>query len=447
MHKIAIIGAGSTSFTKNLLTAMFSYKNVKDCNFYFHDIDKKRMELIYEFAKVLKNQEKTEATFTCTTSLEKALDGADFVITTFTKGGLKAWELDLLIPEKYGVFQEAGDTMGAGGIFRAMRDIPEIVKIAKNMERLCPNGLLLNYANPLAPMIKSVKTVSSINIVGLCYGVRYTIAQLLGFLKLGEWIHHPDSLARRKGIVYSSIDNRVEFSYAGINHMTWITSLTLDKKDLYPDIRKLVDDKEIIKEDIIRFELLKMFDYFPTVNHWHMSDYLPYFKKNKTIMKRFLPNRWNLLEIEKEKNIKQVKTIKDEISGKKRVHVSQNIFNAPKIINAIINDELTKVNVNTTNDDFVPNLPTKSVIEIPAFVDKNGIRPCKVLNLSDSCASLNKTNILMQELLVKGVLQKDRKILKQALCLDPLTSAVCTLGEISDMFDEMHKAQKEYIDL
>ena len=446
MTKIVMIGAGSTSFTRQLLMAMFSYKNVKDCFFALYDIDEKKLDFTYKFTKQIIKQENTKAKVEKFSSLEDSLKDADFVITTFTVGGMKAWKNDLEIPKKYGVDQEAGDTMGPGGIFRAMRDIPVLVNIAKQMENLCPNALLLNYSNPLAPMVNAVKKSTNINIVGLCYGVQYTVCQLLGFLGEDKWISHPDENKKRHDIVNSTLSEKVEFEFAGINHMTWITKISLDGEDLYPRIKELVNNKKVQDEDLIRLEILKMFDFYSTVNHWHMSDYHPYFKKNEKLTKKFLPIRWDLLSLEEDKVKSINKIMQEEIDGVKTIEVRQNIFNAPKIINAIMNDEKTRVNVNVSNNDYVYNLPFKSIVEIPAFVDKDGIKPCIVDSLSSSCAALNKTNILMQELLVEGVLNKDLKLLKQTLALDPLTAAVCTLEDISLMFDELYEKQKEYLD-
>lgn len=445
MNKIVLIGAGSSSFAKQLLSAMFSYDNVKDSTFILHDVDENKLNFTYDFTKKLIEQETTKATVIKTLYLDEALKNADFVITAFTVGGMKAWELDLSIPLKYGVDQDAGDTMGPGGMFRAMRDIPVLVNIAKTMEKLCPNALLLNYSNPLAPMIKAVKETTSINVVGLCYAVQATVAQILGFLGEDKWISNPSENKKRHDIVNSTISEKVEYEFAGINHMTWITKISLDGEDLYPRIRQLVDDEKVKKEDFVRLELLKTFGYFCTPNHWHLSDYLPYFKKNKKLTNKFLPVRWNLLNLEREKFKLMRKQMEEEMGEKTTIQVKQNIFNAPKIINAIMNNEKTKVNVNTNNNNYIPNLPLQSIIEIPAFVDKNGIKPCKVTNLSNSCASLNKTNIIFQDLLVEGVLNKDLNLLKQALCFDPLTSAVCTLEEIFSLFDEMYSAQKEFL--
>ncbi len=445
MNKIVLIGAGSSSFARQLLCAMFSYDKVKDSTFVLHDINKSKLYFTYNFTQKLIKQENTKAKVIKTLCLEEALRDADFVITAFTVGGIKVWEKDLLIPLKYGVDQDAGDTMGPGGMFRAMRDIPVLVDIAKKMEKLCPNALLLNYSNPLAPMVKAVKETTSINIVGLCYAVQSTVAQILGFLGEDKWISNPDENKKRHDIVNSKISENVEFEFAGINHMTWITKISLNGEDLYPKIRKLVNDEKVKKEDLVRVELLKTFDYFCTPNHWHLSDYLPYFKKNEKLTKKFLPIRWNLLNLEREKVKLMTRQMEDEISDKTTITVKENIFNAPKIINAIMNNKKIRVNINTNNDNYVPNLPLHSIVEIPAFVDKNGIKPCRVTNLSNACASLNKTNILFQELLVEGVLKKDLKLLKQALCFDPLTSAVCTLDEISSMFDEMYKDQQELL--
>lgn len=287
MNKIVLIGAGSSSFARQLLCAMFSYDNVKDSIFILHDIDENKLDFTYKFVKKLIEQENTKAEVIKTLSLEESLENANFVITTFTVGGMNAWEKDLAIPLRYGIDQDAGDTMGPGGMFRAMRDIPVLVNIAKKMEELCPNALLLNYSNPLAPMIKAVKETTSINVVGLCYAVQYTVAQLLGFIGEDKWISHPNENKKRHDIVNSKISKNVEFDFAGINHMTWITKMSLNGEDLYPRIRKLLTNEKVIKEDLVRLELLKTFDYFCTVNHWHLSDYLPYFKKNEKLTKNF----------------------------------------------------------------------------------------------------------------------------------------------------------------
>ena len=249
MNKIVLIGAGSSSFARQLLTAMFSYSNVKDSTFILHDIDKRKLDFTYDFTKKLIEQENTKAKVIKTLSLDEALKDADFVITAFTIGGMKAWEKDLSIPLKYGIDQDAGDTMGPGGMFRAMRDIPVLVNIAKQMEKLCPNALLLNYSNPLAPMIKAVKETTSINVVGLCYAVQSTVAQILGFLGEDKWISNPSENKKRHDIVNSKISDNVKYEFAGINHMTWITKISLNGEDLYPRIRKLINDEKVIKED------------------------------------------------------------------------------------------------------------------------------------------------------------------------------------------------------
>jgi len=446
LKKITLIGAGSSAFARQLLSALFSYDSVKDCLFFLHDLDEKRLNFTYDFTKKLILQEKTKAQVERSLDLNESLKNSDFVITCLAKGGLEAWEYDINIPASFNIAQEAGDTMGIGAIFRAARDLPVLLNIAKKMQYLCPKAILLNYSNPLAPIIKALSENSSTKVYGLCYGVHYTLAQILGFLGLGTWIYHPSENQKRHDIVNSKLKSELKYDFAGINHMTWITKLELNGKDLYPDLRALVNDKKAKEEDFIRLEILKYFDYFSTINHWHMSDLVPYFKKNPKLTKHFLPKRWNLLELEKQKLKEMTSVIQAEISGDKKIEVKRNIFNAPKIINAIINNEKTRVNVNVLNKNFVPNLPQNSCVEIPALVDKNGIAPSTCEPLPLQCASLNKTNIIFQEMLCEGVLKKDLSLLKQALYFDPLSSAICTLDDLSTLFDMMHEKQKKFLE-
>lgn len=445
MQKIAIIGAGSVSFTRFLLCAFFYYKNVKDSEFYLHDIDTKKLKLMQEFAEKLKNITNSKAQIKTTNDLCKALENADFVITTFSVGGIDIWNKDIQIPQKYKVFQEVGDTMGAGGLFRGLRHIPVLLDILQKMQKLCPSAILFNETNPLAPLIWAANEVSDIQIYGDCYGIHYSSAQLLGFLNLSKYIKHPIKNQYRKDIVFLKLPDNLEVKYGGINHMTWFLEIKLNGVDLYPQIKKLCFNEEVLKEDFIRFEILKKFGYFSTINHWHMSDYVPYFKKNKIDMKRFLPKSWNIIELEKEKASKASDELKSYIHDEISIPLGENIFNIPKVINALINDKKIQINLNVQNQNYITNLPNDCVVEIPCIVENQKIKPQVVGKLPYQCAALNLTNINFQRLLVQSVLQKNLNLAKQALYIDPLTSAVCLLDDMDKMFDEMLKENKKYL--
>lgn len=445
MPKIAIIGAGSVSFTRFLLCAFFYYKNVKDSEFYLHDVKIEKLYLMQEFANKLKKSTHSNAEIKITNNLSEALENANFVITTFSVGGIDIWSKDIEIPKKYKVFQEVGDTMGVGGLFRGLRHMPVLIEIAQNMQKLCPKAILFNEANPLAPLIWAVSEVSDIQIYGDCYGIHYSLAQLLGFLSLSKYIKHPIKNQYRKDIVFSKLPDNLELKYAGINHMTWFLEIKLNKTDLYPQIKKLCFDEKVLQEDFIRFEILKKFGYFSTINHWHMSDYLPYFKKNTNDIKRYLSKSWNIIELEKEKISKTISEIQGYINDEIPIPLGENIFNIPKVINALINDENISVNLNVKNKNYITNLPSDCVVEIPCIVKNKTIKPQNIGKLPHQCAALNLTNINFQRLLVQSVLQKDLNLARQALYLDPLTSSVCSLDEMDQIFDEMLKENEKYL--
>ncbi|MGF1764880.1 alpha-galactosidase [Aliivibrio kagoshimensis] len=449
MTKITLIGAGSVMFTRQIVSALLSYPALSNIELMLVDVEPGVLKRSHQLITLMIKQTGLPAKVSMSTNQRQALVHSDFVINVIQVGGLDPWQLDMDIPKKYGVIQEVGDTMGPGGIFRALRHIPPMLNILSDMEQICPDALFINYANPLAPLTWAAKEFSSIQSIGLCYGVRYTAAQLAGYLGVGEWIDHPYTPELWQALMYKEVPESINYEFAGINHMTWITKFMMDGEDLQPKIEAMVNDPKVYASDGVRCEIVKFFGLWCTENHWHCSDYLPYFRKNEQMINDFLPRRWNLLELEKEVHAASKKEIDAQLNGDLEFVIAQNMLNAPKIINAMVSGERTRINGNVPNQQantlLIDNLPQECVVEVPIWVDKKGLQPQAMGKLPTQCASLIKTNTAVHELIVEAVMNSDLNAARYALSLDPVTATVCTLEQINAMFDEMYQAQKQWL--
>ncbi|HKK32605.1 MAG TPA: alpha-galactosidase [Desulfomicrobiaceae bacterium] len=445
MAKLTIIGAGSVMFTKQILASIFSFPALRDLHIVLEDLEPEALKTTHRLAVAMAEQEGIPARISMETEQRTALKGADFVICAVQVGGLEAWKLDRDIPKKYGVDQEVGDTLGPGGIFRGLRHIPVILDILRDMEEVCPDAVLMNYSNPLAPLVWAANAVSNISTVGLCYGVTYTIAQLAGYLGVGPWVDHPYTPELWDDLLHVAIPEDVTVRYGGINHLCWILDVQFQGRDMREQIARLPESAKVYAADGVRCEMLKAFGYWCTENHWHMTDYVPYFRKNPAMIDRFLPRRWNLMELAEEVRIKSDREIADHLAGTRPFPVRRNALNAPKIINAMVSGEPVRINGNVGNKNLIDNLPGACVVEVPVMVDGDGLHPQAVGALPTQCAALCRTNVNVQELLVQGALTHDREAIKHAMMLDPLTAAVCTLDQISAMTDELFAAQSAWL--
>lgn len=449
MTKITIIGAGSVMFTRQIASALLSYSALDGVEFSLMDINADVLKKCQLLLKKMIQQAQVNASVSVSTDRKQALTNADFVINAIQIGGLDPWRLDMAIPAKYGVIQEVGDTMGPGGIFRALRHIPPMLAILKDMEQVCPNALFLNYANPLAPLTWAAKDFSSIKSIGLCYGVRYTVSQLAGYLDVAPWVDHPSTPELWQQLLYQDVPDNIDYEFAGINHMTWITKLFANGVDQMPRLKTLMDAPKVYAADSVRCEVLKFFGYWCTENHWHCSDYLPYFRKNEQMINDFLPQRWDLLNLEEKVHAAGDAEIADQLAGKKDFVIKPNMLNGPKLINAMLSGDRTRINGNQANQQadglLIDNLPANCVVEVPIWIDSHGLQPQKMGRLPTQCASLIKTNTAVQELIVEAALTKNLDAARYALALDPVTATVCTLEQINSMFNELYQAQKQWL--
>lgn len=425
MSKITFIGAGSVVFASRLLSDILYHPELRNSTISLMDIDAGRLELIDKLARLTVSRHAPEAKVESTLNRREALKDADFVIIMIQVGGLEAFEHDIYIPLKYGVNQEVGDTLGPGGVFRGLRTIPVLLEICHDMEDLCPDALLINYANPMAINCWAMNKATKIKNVGLCHSVQGTAMQL----------------ARYIDVPYEN----VSYWVAGINHQAFFLEYKYRGKDAYPLIRKASEKKEIYEKDKVRFEMMKYLGYFITESSHHLGEYVPYFRTTEERRKKYCTPRWFYLEICKDAWKPHYEHIKKQIRGEEPIKLTRSQEYGIDIIHSKETGDPCRINGNVENKDLITNLSKGSCVEVPSLVDKNGVQPCHVGNLPPECAALNRTSINVQELAVKAALEKDRTAAVQAVMFDPLTSALLTPKEIKRMVDAMFEAEAEWI--
>ena len=429
MAKIAMIGAGSLVFCKTLMADFLATPALAGSEYRLMALTHTRLDKMHAFVQRMIKDNGIKATVTATTDRREALKGADYVVVMIQAGGVTEFRQDYEIPMKYGVDQCIGDTMGPGGVFRALRHIPALLEIANEMRELCPNALLFNYANPMAMCCWALGKVPGLQFVGLCHGVQTTM----------------DLIASYTGAPKSEID----FVAAGINHMGWFLKLEHKGKDLYPILKKNFEKPGYYVNEKVRAEVMRHFGYFMTESTGHLSEYLPYFRKNQKALTRYCDEP--AFGGETGAHYKYCAMLADKYSKTDPLSIESTKL-APRsaeycshIIEAKETGNIFRLNGNIRNDGYITNLPNGCCVEVPIYVDRTGLHPTVVGNLPMQCAALNMTNVLVQGLTVEACFTGNPELVMQAIALDPLTAAVLTLQEIRDMVTEMLVAEQKYL--
>ena len=439
MPKISFIGAGSVVFTRNLCSDILLTPALQNSTISLMDIDPVRLRQARDLVQALIDGRGLNARVEATTDRREAIRGADYVITTFQQGGLDAYALDIEIPQKYAVEQCVGDTLGPGGVFRALRTIPVLIELGHEMDELAPHALLLNYVNPMAANCWAYDRATGRPHVGLCHSVQGTSEMLAG------WINVP-----YEEVVYHS---------AGINHQAFFLTFRRGEEDLYPRIRQAIEQPEIYGQEPVRIELMRHFGYFVTESSGHASEYVPYFRKtvqmvNEELVPQFTEqaNDWfdfgrtgGYLRhcIERQEYAQQ--DYEKLIAGTKALPTRRTHEYGSHIIEAIETNQPIRINGNVPNRDLIPNLPNGCCVEVPCLIDGNGIQPTRVDTYPPQLAALNRTNVNVQELIVHAALTGEVDAVHHAVLLDPLTAAVCTMPQIHAMVDELLQAQERWL--
>lgn len=438
MPKITFMGAGSTIFVKNLMGDCMLQDSLKDSHVALYDIDAERLEdsriILERLNECINDGRMTVTTHLGVEQRREALADADYVINAVQIGAYDLTKnVDFDIPTRYGLRQTIGDTLGIGGIFRALRTVPVVLDFARDMEAVCPDAWFLNYVNPMAMITGALLDASTIKTVGLCHSV-----QVCGWHVL-----------RHLGMDYVEDGTDLQYKIAGINHMAWLLEITRDGEDLYPEIKRRAQEMnekvwagEIDKHsDMVRFEIMKRFGYYITESSEHLSEYLPYFIKRQYPE---LVERFNVPLDEYPRRLdgqarwwKQQR--EDVINAEVVTHEKSREYGAG-IIAAMETDVPYRIHGNVKNTGLITNLPGKAIVEVPCLVDRNGVQGCFVGDLPEQLAALNRTNINPQLLAIEAALTGDRDKVYQAVMLDPHASAELSIDDIYKLCDEMFEA-------
>lgn len=425
MAKITFVGAGSVAFARRLISDILYHHELGNSTLSLMDINPERLGLIDKLAHLMVSKHAPKAKVESTLDRREALKDAEYVIIMIQVGGLEAFEQDINIPLKYGVSQEVGDTLGPGGVFRGLRTIPVLIDICRDMESLCPDALLINYANPMAMNCWAMNRATGIKNVGLCHSVQGTARQLARYVN----VPHED----------------VSYWVAGINHQAFFLEYKYKGRDAYPLIREASKKSEVYERDRVRFEMMKYLGYFITESSHHLGEYVPYFRTTEERRKKYCEPRWFYLEICRERWKPHYEHIRRQIRGEEPIEIRRSHEYGIDIIYSMETGSPSRINANAENDGLITNLPHGCCVEVPCIVDKGGVHPCYVGDLPPQCAALNRTNINVQELAVKAALEGDRTAALQAVMFDPLTSAVLTPERIEEMVNEMFRAEASFL--
>jgi alpha-galactosidase len=416
MTRIAFIGAGSVEFTRDLLGDLLGFTELGHIEVALHDIDPERLETGAAMARWTAEQLDAKPKISTHADRREALDGADFAINMIQVGGHGATVTDFEIPARYGLRQTIGDTLGIGGIFRALRTIPVMLGIGRDMADLCPDAWLLNYTNPMAMLCQAYAHGSPhTKIVGLCHSVQHTTR------RLAELTQVPFE--------------EVTFLGAGVNHQAFILRFERDGEDLYPKLdAAIADDPEL--QRTVRVELYKRFGYFPTESSEHSAEYLPWLMHDDAALEHFRIPVGEYVR-RSEENLELYEELKTALQNGGGFEIERSLEYAPLIIRSMTTGEPEVIYGNVRNDGLIDNLPDGACVEVPCAVDRTGVRPTRVGALPAQCAALNRTFLNVVELTVRAALEEDRELVHQAAMLDPNASASLDLETIHTVCDEL----------
>ena len=428
--KIAMIGAGSIVFCKTLMSDIMATPALAGAEFALMSRTEPKLRAMEAFGQRMIRDNGLPGKVWATLDRQEAIRDADFVVVMVQVGGVDAFDLDYRIPLKYGVDQCIADSLGPGGLFRGLRTIPLLIDIARDMERLAkPGAIMLQYANPMAANCFALGKATGVSFVGLCHGVQTTL----------------DLISRYCGVPKEEIT----YTCGGINHMDWFLRLEHKGRDLYPTLREVFERPEFYKNEKVRGEVFRHYGYFMTESTGHLSEYVPWFRKNKKALELYCDEpsfggesgayySWC-------RTIADYYDTHDPLQFESARIEKRSVEYCSYIIEAVATGRPFRFMGNVRNDGYITNLPQGCCVEVPTFADDTGLRPTFVGALPPQCAALCQTNVNVQALAVEAALQADTEHIVHAASLDPLSSAVCTLAEIRAMCSEMLEAQRQWL--
>ncbi|MDR2597152.1 MAG: alpha-glucosidase/alpha-galactosidase [Treponema sp.] len=436
MLKITFLGAGSTVFARNLLGDCMSSEALRECEIALYDIDEKRLK---ESEKIISAINKGKGSYSRISSyagvnnLEKALAGANFAVNAIQVGGYDpATIADFEIPKKYGLRQTIGDTLGIGGIMRALRTIPVMEQFARIMEKVCPDVWLLNYTNPMSMLTGFMQRYTGVKTVGLCHSVQGCSYWLLKELGMED-----------------KMDGRREL-IAGINHMGWLLNIyDRNNVDLYPEIRKRAKEKNASEKhnDMVRFDYIDKLGFYCTESSEHNAEYNPFYIKSKYPQ---LIGDFNIpLDEYPRRCIEQIKGWQAEYENLVKTDTLEHTRSheyASYIMESIVTNNTYKIGGNVLNTGgSIENLPAEACVEVPCLVDGSGIKACHVGRLPVQLAAMNMTHINVHLITIEAAVTKKKEHVYHAAMLEPHTASELSLDDIRSMVDELLEAHKQWL--
>lgn len=433
MKKIAFIGAGSLQFTSSCVRDLLTFPAFEECEFALMDINPQNLANIEKIVKtIIEKMNKPKCKVSITTDRAEALRGADGVLCTVFNGDIDIWQYDIIIPKKYGVDINIGDTRSVSGIFRALRNIPLLLDICRDIEKYCPRAVFLNYTNPMSMLCGAMLKYGNVEVTGLCHSVQGTV------MMLSQWLNVPY--------------DEISYKCLGVNHQAFYTVLEHNGENLYPKLRELLKDEEYYNRELVRNEMFLKLGYYVTESSGHNSEYNQWFRKRKDLIEKYCTHgtNWNpgeyayslkLREKRKENPQKQYDDwFAAKFDSKKSHEYAADIFNArfgdgkPFVFNG-----------NVLNHASIPNLPSDACVEVPVVADRMGMKTTIAGALPEHLAILVNTTARIENLVVEAAAKKSREEVYHAVYMDPLTSAVCSLDEIKHMCDELFEINADFI--
>ncbi|AEW99489.1 alpha-glucosidase/alpha-galactosidase [Streptantibioticus cattleyicolor] len=420
--KITFIGAGSVVFTQGLLADIFAFPELGGCHVALHDIDAERLSTAEAAARRIAESRGVKPVITAHLDRRAALDGADFVVNMVQVGMNEATRTDFEIPASFGLRQTIGDTLGVGGIFRALRTFPLLHGLGHDMAEVCPDAWLLNYTNPMVMNVGYLTAATPLRrVVGLCHSVYWTMHDLSALV----------------GVPFEE----VSYLAAGVNHQSWVLRFERAGQDLYPLLDQAIEkDPELRRR--VRVDMYRRLGHYPTETSEHSSEYVPWYLHHDSEVERLRLPIGEYLRIVEE-NLAQYHATRDALDAGHPLPVEGSMEYAPQIIHSIVTGTPRTVYGNVPNRGLVDNLPSDGVVEVPCLVDSLGVQPTRVGSLPPQCAALNRNYLGVTDLVVRAAVEDDPRHIRHAAMADPATAATLTVEQIWELCDAMVRAHGE----
>ncbi|MER7500292.1 alpha-glucosidase/alpha-galactosidase [Nonomuraea pusilla] len=420
--KIVFVGAGSVVFTHGLLADLLAHPELHGITVALHDIDPERLAVAEAVARRIAAARGARPTVTATLDRRAALDGADFVINMIQVGGHRATVTDFEIPARYGLRQTIADTIGVGGVFRALRTFPVLDALAADMAAVCPDALLLNYTNPMAMNVWYLAGKVR-NVVGLCHSVYWTTR----------------GLADLVDVPYEE----VAYVAAGVNHQAWVLRFERDGEDLHRRLDKVLDERPELRRRV-RMEMYRRLGHYPTETSEHSAEYLPWLLRHDGEIDRLRLPVDEYVRVSEE-NVREYERTREAMRAGAELEIAGTDEYAPQIIHSMVTGRPRVVYGNVVNDGLISNLPPGCVVEVPCAVDATGVRPTRVGALPPQCAALNRSYVNVNELTVRAAVEGRPEHVRHAVMVDPNAAATLTLDQIWQMCDDLTRAHGDLL--